>query len=179
MPALTNSAHRFLREYVIPALVLLGILVIWDFTKPRIPRDLPEPPPYREERPNGGVPPWNANEPIFQNGRDLTRKSTLRGLDQAWSTFCDQKGREKFVNAVTNYFEQRGNQQESYSKRWGKEGRDYTTEQWSTPDDARIERLVEELYGHGYLRLDDFRPYIADRITPHVKETPVTGQPCH
>jgi hypothetical protein len=38
--------------------------------------------------------------------------------------------------------------------------------------------LVEELYGRGYLRLGDFLPYIADRITPHLKETPVTGQPC-
>jgi hypothetical protein len=87
-------------------------------------------------------------------------------LDQAWSTFCDQTGREKFVNAVSNYFEQRGNQQESYSKRWGKEGSDYITEQWSTPDDARIERLIEELYGRGYLRLGDFQPYIATRIAP-------------
>jgi hypothetical protein len=60
----------------------VGILVAWDFTKPRIPKELPEPAPYREERPNGGVPPWNANEPIFQNGRGLTRNSTLRGLDQ-------------------------------------------------------------------------------------------------
>jgi hypothetical protein len=70
------------------------------------------------------------------------------------------------VNAVSNYFEQRGNQQESYSKRWGKEGSDYITEQWSTPDDARIERLIEELYGRGYLRLGDFQPYIATRIAP-------------
>jgi hypothetical protein len=35
-----------------------------------------------------------------------------------------------------------------------------------TPDDARIERLIEELYGRGYLRLGDFQPYIATRIAP-------------
>jgi hypothetical protein len=45
-------------------------------------------------------------------------------------------------------------------------GSDYITEQWSTPDDARIERLIEELYGRGYLRLGDFQPYIATRIAP-------------
>lgn len=178
MPALSDRASRFLRGYVVPAFVLIGILVAWDFTKPRIPKQWPEPPPRVEERPNGGVPPWNANESILQHGRDLTRESALRGLGQAWSTFCDPKGREKLVNAVTHYFEQRGNQTKSYSQRWGNEGRDYITSQWSTPDDARIERLVEELYGRGYIRLGDLRPYIAERVAPLVKNTRVPADPC-
>jgi hypothetical protein len=177
MPALNSSANRFLRSYVIPALVLIGILVAWDFTKPRM-KYAPDPAPYVEERPNGGVPPWNAHESLFQNGRDLARKAALRGLDQAWSTFCDLQGREKNVRAITYYFEQRRNQEESYPKRWGQVGRDYITQQWSTPDDARIERLVGELYERGYLRLGDFRPSIAERIAPLVTNTPVTERPC-
>jgi hypothetical protein len=178
MPALSNSANRFLRSYVIPGLVLIGIVVAWDFTKPRVPKYEPEPPRQAEDRPNGGVPPWNAHEDLFQNGRDSARNTALRGLEQAWSTFCDPKGREKNVSAITYYFEQRRNQEESYPKRWGQEGRDYITAQWSAPNDARIERLIEELFGRGYLHLDDFRSYIAERIAPLVQNTRVIDQPC-
>jgi hypothetical protein len=178
MPALSSSANRFLRSYVVPALVLIGILVAWDFTKPRIPKNLPEPPRQVEDRPNGGVPPWNAHEDLLQHGRDLARNAALRGLDQAWSTFCDPESREKNLRAISYYFEQRRNQEKSYVERWGKEGRNYITGQWSTPDDARIERLVEELYGRGYLKLGNLKPYIAERIAPLVKDTHVTGEPC-
>lgn len=178
MTALSDRANRFLRGYVIPAFVLIGILVAWDLTKPRMPKQWPEPTPHVEERPNGGVPPWNANESIFQHGRDLTRESALRGLEQAWSTFCNPKGREKLVNAVTHYFEQRRQQEKSYPARWGKEGQDYIARQWGTAHDARIERLVEELYGRGYIKLADLRPHIAEGIAPLIRNTRVVGDPC-
>ncbi len=167
-----------LRTYILPALLMIGILVAWDFTKPRMPKQWPQPVIEPEQRPNGGVPPWNANEAIFQNGRDLTRKSALRGLDAAWSTFCDAQGRQRLVDSVSHYFGQRSQQEKSYPKRWGKEGRDYIEQQWATADNARIERLVEELYGRGYLRLGDLKPYIAERVAPQVKDTRVTGEPC-
>lgn len=169
----------FLRNYVIPALVLLGILVAWDFTKPRYPAHFAEITAQPSPQPNGGIPPWNANEPLFQNSRNLIRKSTLDGLDRAWSTFCYPDGRQTLVNALSYYFGQRRQQETSYPKRWGEAGRDYIAKEWSTSDDQRIERLVEETYGRGYLDLHDLKPYIVERISPLLKDTRVTGQPCN
>lgn len=167
-----------LRKYILPLLLMIGLLVAWQLTLPRYPANFYEPPVERPKLPNGGVPPWNANEPIFQHGRDLARASALRGLDQAWSTFCDTEGRKTLVGAVSYYFEQRGNQEKSYPERWGKEGRDYITHEWSTADDRRIERLVQDLYRRGYLRLADLRPFIASRVTPLLKDTHVIDTPC-
>ncbi len=168
----------FLRSYVMPAFVLIAILVAWDFTKPRYPTHFAELPLEAPERPNGGVPPWNANEPIFHRGRDMARKAALRGLDQAWSTFCERDGRKKLVDALSYYFEQRSQQEKSYAKRWGDAGRDYIAKEWTTADDRRIERLVQETYGRGYLDLHDLKSYIAETISPLLKDTRVTGQPC-
>ncbi|MGB7256561.1 MAG: hypothetical protein WBD48_00615 [Pseudolabrys sp.] len=167
-----------LRKYVLPLLLMIGLLVGWQFTLPRYPANFYEPVVEGPKLPNGGVPPWNANEPIFQEGRDRARASALRGLDQAWSTFCNSEGRKKLVSAVSYYFEQRGNQENSYPARWGKEGRDYIVREWSTSDDRRIERLVQDLYRRGYLRLADLRPFIANRVMPLLKDTHVIDAPC-
>ena len=108
-----------LRNYVLPGLLMIGILVAWDFTKPRNPGHFAEIEFKPEEQPNGGVPPYNANEECFQNGRNQIRKSAMRGLDQAWSTFCDAKGRQQLVDTVSYYFGQRSQQEISYPKRNG------------------------------------------------------------
>ena len=167
-----------LRNYLLPGLLMIGILVAWDFTKPRNPGHFAEIEFKPEELPNGGVPPWNAGEESFQNGRNQIRKSTMRGLDQAWSTFCDAKGRQQLVDAVAYYFGQRSQQEKSYPAKWGKEGRDYIDKQWATADDQRIERLVQELYWRGYLNPHDLRPSIAERIAPLLKDTRVMAEPC-
>jgi hypothetical protein len=168
-----------LRNYVLPALLMIGILVAWDFTKPRFPAHFAElTPEQTSDQPNGGVPPWNANEKILQNSRDLNRKSTLRGLDQAWSTFCTREGRKNLGDTLTAYFGRRQQEESSYQKRWGDAGRDYIAKQWTTADDLRIERLVQETYERGYLDLHDLKPYIADRMSPLLKDTRVTAQPC-
>jgi hypothetical protein len=167
-----------LRKYVLPLLLMIGLLVGWQFTLPRYPANFYEPVVEGPKLPNGGVPPWNANEPIFQEGRDRARASALRGLDQAWSTFCNSEGRKKLVSAVSYYFEQRGNQENSYPARWGKEGRDYIVREWSTSDDRRIERLVQDLYRRGYLKVSDLRPFIATQILPLLKDAHVIDAPC-
>lgn len=181
-----------LRNVIIAVAIAAGLYAFWDYSKPRplqatvnakfsaVPTPLdgkgssvPEP------QHNGGGPPWNDNEQIFQKGRDRIRKSTLTGLDKAWSTFCQPDGRKQLGSAVSYYFEMRGNQEESYPKRWGDDGRKYIAKEWSTPDDARIQRLVQEHYERGYLKLADLRPFIAKRVEPLVKEVRAPrGDPC-
>lgn len=184
MLARSSKARAFLRnrgllrDYVMPSLLLIGILVAWDFTKPRMPKQLPEPVLEVEQRPNGGVPPWNAHEDLAQRSRDTLRKSTQQSLDQAWSTFCDRQGRRKLNQAVSEYFGLRSVQAKSYPARWGQEGADYIARQWATADDRRIERLVQELYGRGYLKPADLKPHIAARIAPLLKGTRVIDMPC-
>ena len=183
MPAQSrNSLLRkqgILRQYVIPSLVLIGILLIWDFTKPRMPKTWPEPILDVEPRPNGGVPPWNANETYTQKARDGTRQGTLAALDQAWSSFCEPAGRKKLVTAVGSYIAQRRAQEKSYAERWGKEGDSYIARQWSTANDLRIERLVQESYAAGYLRPADFSPAMLERLAPLLRDTrPAAQDPC-
>lgn len=186
-----------IKTYIIPGFVILGLLLIWNMNQPGIPGVRPlEPsdsiPTFHavqadlargsknlpQEALGDGVPPNNANENIHQRSRESTRKSTMKNLEMAWSTFCTDAGRQQLARALDYYFGQNGNQIESYSKRWGKEGRDYITAQWSTTDDRRIERLVSETYERGYLDLSTLSRTTAARIAPLVKDVRVQGQPC-
>lgn len=180
-----------LRNAVIVVAIALGLYAFWDYSKPRplqptiTAKFMPVPSPLSggssvpEPQQHGGMPPWNDNEKIFQTGRNSARKQTLAGLDKAWSTFCLPEGRKQLGSAVSYYFEMRGNQEESYPKRWGDDGRKYIAKEWATSDDARIQRLVQEHYERGYLKLADLRPFIAKRIEPLVKDLRVTrSDPC-
>ena len=187
-----------IKTYVIPGFILLGLFLIWDFGTPS-PRDFhgmkvpygavplqpsADMPTFHsvatplargskdmpQEAMGDGVPPNNANENIFQRNRDSTRKSTMKNLEKAWSTFCSDAGRRQLAQSLNYYFEQSGNQIASYSKRWGKEGRDYITAQWSTTDDHRIERLVGETYERGYLDLASVNRSTAERLAPFLKD---------
>jgi hypothetical protein len=186
-----------IKTYVIPAFVILGLLLIWDFGKPgmrgvrplepsdslptfhavqsplaRGSKDIPQ------EAIGDGVPPNNADENIYQNNRGNIRTSTMKSLEQAWSTYCTREGRFRLAQALNNYFEQSSNQIESYSNRWGKEGRDYIKAQWSTTDDHRIERLVSDTYERGYLDVASLSRTTASRVAPLLKDVRVQGQPC-
>jgi hypothetical protein len=194
-----------IRSFGIPVFVLLAVLLGWDYAsnpgryQALLMRTVASPvepsphmPTFAQVRSNlgksstidsgqalnDGVPPWNANEKIHQSGRDRIRQSALNGLDKAWSTFCSGQGRKEFLGAVSYYFEMRGNQEESYAKRWGSEGAAYIKKEWSTPNDNRIERLIGETYERGYLDLASVKPFIAARIKPLVKDLRVQGQPC-
>jgi hypothetical protein len=193
-----------LRSFAIPAFILIGLFWVWNFGTPRMFHDVVVPPstvalkPYASlptfhsvqtqlsrgsrgasnEAVGDGVPPNNANENIFKRNRDNTRRSTMKGLEQAWSTYCTPSGRKKLARALSNYFEGRGNEIDSYSRRWGKDGRDYITAEWSTTDDHRIERLVAETYERGYLDLSSVRRSTVERMMPVLKGIQVQDQPC-
>ncbi len=165
-----------LRTYVIPAVVLLGILIAWDFTKPRRPADFYEPP--ASVRSSDHPPPMNANEARYAANRDRIRKSAASGLDRAWSTFCTAEGRKSLAQAVTYYFEMRGNEEESYEKRWGDEGRIYIRREWATTEDKRIEQLVADTYERGYFDLASVKPFIAKRMAWLINDVRVKAAPC-
>jgi hypothetical protein len=158
-------------------MLMIGILLAWDFTKPRH-KQVRVPEVATPQGPNGGFPPWNANETGFRYVRDSVRKSTLSSLDQPWSTFCQPEGRKRLASSLKEYFWQRGGQENSYPARWGGVGRAYIAREWSTADDQRIERLVEELYWRGYLDLRSLDRLTAEMIIPLVKNTRVMTQPC-
>lgn len=196
-----------IKTYVIPGFILLGLFLIWDFGTPA-PRDFhgmkipygavplqpsADMPTFHAvqsqlgarpktldsgEAVGDGVPPYNANEKYAQNNRNAVRKSAMKQLESAWSTFCTPAGRQHLASALNYYFQQRGNQMESYPKRWGKEGRDYIERQWSTADDRRIERLVGETYERGYLDLASVNRSTAERLAPLLKGVKVRGEPC-
>jgi hypothetical protein len=182
-----------LRNAIVIVIVAItaGLYAFRDYSKPRAleptltAKFMPVPSPLNggssvpEPQQHGGMPPWNDNEKIYQNGRNSIRKSTMNGLDKAWSTFCQPEGRQRLAQSVSYYFEMRGNQEESYQKRWGDDGRNYIAREWSTSDDARIQRLVQEHYERGYLKIADFRPFIAKRIEPLLKDVRVPrNDPC-
>ncbi len=135
-----------IRTFAIPAVILLGLLLSWDYSSnpdryhqmavqavatPLEPSDsMPtfqsvQTPLNRGSRGmanaavGDGVPPNNANENIFKKNRDNTRRSAMKGLEQAWSTFCTPDGRQKLASTLNHYFEMRGNEEQSYPKRWG------------------------------------------------------------
>lgn len=173
-----------LRNAIVVIAIAAGLYAFWDYSKPRALEPTLTT-TFSQVRPGGpepkyneGQPPWNENEKIFQNGRNNIRKSTLTGLDKAWSTFCEAEGRKRLASAVSYYFEMRGNQEQNYAKRWGDDGRKYIAKEWSTSDDQRIQRLVQEHYERGYLNLADLRPTIVARMSPLLKDTRVRGQPC-
>jgi hypothetical protein len=193
-----------IKTYVIPAFILLGLFLSWNFGVPRDFHGMSIPYGARPLQPDAsiptfhsvrnslgnsstldsgeavgdGVPPHNANENIFKKNRENVRNSTMKGLDKAWSTFCTADGRRKLANTLAHYFERRGNEEDSYAKRWGKDGKAYIEKEWSTPDDNRIERLVSETYERGYLDLASVKPFLAARMAPLLKGVRVRGEPC-
>ena len=180
-----------LRNAIVIVAIAAGLYAFWDYSKPRaleptltakfrpVPTPLDPGSSVPEPQQHGGVPPWNDNEKIFQTGRNNIRKSAMNGLDKAWSTFCGPEGRQRLAHSVNYYFEMRGNQEESYQKRWGDDGRKYIAKEWATSDDARIQRLVQEHYERGYLKLADLRPLIAKRVEPLLKDARAPrGDPC-
>ena len=175
------------RIILVVAVIAGGLYKLWDASRARpLEPTLSlkfEPVALRpQDRPgpvmNGGMPPWNENEAIFQNSRKLSRKSVQQILDQPWGNFCQPKGHRQLADVVTNYFRNRMMEERKYAERWGTTGRDYIAKEWSTADDQRIERLVREHYQRGYLDLRDLKPDVVERLSSLLKDARVTGQPC-
>jgi hypothetical protein len=125
-----------------------------------------------------GQDPWMANERYNAPGRDIARKSTLEALGRPYASFCTPEGHKHLVETINHYYWQRHSQEQSYANTYGEEARRYAVKAWQSTDDNRIERLVGEIYGRGYLALEELRPYARAPMAALVKGTRVSGKPC-
>jgi hypothetical protein len=106
-----------------------------------------------------GLDPWMATEDYSAPGRDHIRKGVLETLDKPWSSFGTPKGHKDLINTVNNYYYQRDAEAWSKVNAYGERARAFAVKVWSTTDDHRIERLIDENLGRGYVSLDELQPY--------------------
>jgi hypothetical protein len=158
------------RNYILPFSLIVAVLGAWEYSKPNRP--------VKAAEDYGPPPPRNANEGLFQDHRRTLRVSTLRSLEQPWSSYCQAEGRRALLSSLREYFYHRGGQEDSYPARWGDVGKTYITREWSSTDDRRIEQLMQSLYYRGYLDPKALEPRIALRLSAKLTGLAVTEKPC-
>ena len=119
-----------------------------------------------------------ANEHYIEDNRQSARKSALEMLGKPWAEFCTPEGKKRLVSAIDYYFWMRKGHMTSYPKNWGEVGGRYIVKAWTTTDDNRIERLMRETYGRGYIAPRISSPTRARRWPEVVKGERVTGKRC-
>ena len=188
-----------IRAFGIPAFVVLVAYLSWDYANhPGRYQDMGIRAKVTPLKPDSRLPTFSSvgeqlggkapandtasrfgkNEPILKTGRDNIRQSTLRALDQAWSTHCTAEGRKRIIASLNEYFWASGTQKVGYPNRFGRAGADYIEQEWSTADDRRIGQQVVQLYERGYIDLAGFKRHIAEYMAPLLKDARVQGQPC-
>lgn len=141
--------------------VLVAMLVAWKF--------FPMPGKVSPLRPSAsidtfgppvapGQEPWAASERHQRSVRDKARKEAIAAVSGAWSNFCRTEQNKDVMAGLNYYFEQRGVHERGYPASWGEPGRRFIAQAYSTADDARIERMLRQLYQAGYFKLEDVRP---------------------
>lgn len=163
----------FLR-YGLPLLLIIVILGGWEYSKPRYPVNTEA----NAKADYGPPPPRNANEQIFTEHRRTLSASTLKVLDRPWATYCDPEGRKRIASALKEYFYHRGNQEQSYPRRWGDVGKTYIELQWGSAEHRRIEQQIKDMVGRGYLDAKSLDERTGKRIAAMTQGGAVTQQPC-
>jgi hypothetical protein len=125
-----------------------------------------------------GLDPWMATEEYSAPGRDHIRKGVLETLYKPWSGFCAPVGHKDLINTVNNYYYQRDAEVWSKVNTYGERARAFAVNAWSTSDDSRIERLIDENLGHGYFSLDELQPYARRPVSARTNGAPVRAKPC-
>lgn len=135
-------------------------------------------PPPKPAQPVASRPvPIDRVEQGLTEARAVQREYALAALDKPWSDRCGQN-RKDFLSGVNEYFYHRQNQSERYPEKFGKAGADYIAGQWSTTDDARIERLTQEAYARGYVKPADFDGVAGKMVAAVVKDQRIIGNGC-
>jgi hypothetical protein len=117
-------------------------------------------------------------EQIHVRSRLDLRSYALSALELPWAGRCNREGRNPFIAGLNEYYYHRQNQTERYPETFGQAGADYIAEQWSTPDDKRIDRLTQEAYAKGYLDPADFSTPARKMIAGVVKDERITANGC-
>jgi hypothetical protein len=125
----------------------------------------------------GDGKPYGDTEQYTVESRVAQRKGAMAALDRPWSERCGEQ-RKRFISGINEYYYQRQNQTERYPEIHGKLGADYIATQWSTGDDKRIERLTQEAYARGYLKLSDFDGVAGRMVAFVVKDERIIGKGC-
>lgn len=144
----------------------LLMVAVWTFT-PKTPEVVPV---------TDGKP-YGSDEPYLLDARKLWRKAAMTSLDKPWSDRCGD-ARKDFISGVSFYYYNREGQNELYPRLHGKPGADYIATIWSSADDKRIDRLTQEAYTNGYLKLTDFSGRAGKLVAAIVKDERVTGSGC-
>jgi len=163
----------FLR-YGLPLLLIVVILGGWEYSKPSYPVSADA----NAKADHGPPPPRNANEEIFIEHRRSLRASTLKALDRPWAAYCDPEGRKRIASALREYFYHRGNQEQSYPRRWGDLGKTYIEREWGSTEDRRIEQQIKDMVWRGYLDAKSLDGRTGKRVATMAQGTAVTQQPC-
>lgn len=135
-------------------------------------------PPSAPQIPAGDGQAFGSNEQYAVDARDSERQGALRALEAPTGSRCTDAGRKQFISGLNAYYYQRQNQTERYPEIHGKAGADYIAAQWSGPDDMRIDRLTQEAYSNGYLRLAEFEEVARKMVAAVVKDERVIGKGC-
>ena len=149
--------------------VAVGLVAVWTFGPAASPPQIPEV--------NRGKA-FGSSEDIAVESRKLLRESTFKTLEQPWGGRCAGESRKMFIAGLSHYYYIRQNQTERYPENFGTLSADYIARQWSTTDDARIDRLTQEAYARGYLKPADFDGVAGKLIAKVVKDERVTGKAC-
>jgi len=156
-----------------PAWFLIWLLAVWQIAAWTF-----GPAPPKPQAPHYDGRAFGPNEDIFVSGRQSTRRDANKTLARPWSDFCTEPTRKKFISGLGEYYYQRENQIERHTETYGPAGASYITQQWSTADDLRIDRLTQELYSNGYLKPDQFEAVARKLISTVVKHERITGAGC-
>jgi hypothetical protein len=152
---------------------LLWALVIWQVGAWAFTPAAPPP-----QMPPGDGNAFGSNEKYSVESRDSQRHSALQALEAPTGSRCTGDGRKQFISGLNNYYYQRQNQSERYPEIHGKLGADYIAEQWSAPDDKRIDRLTQEAYSQGYLTPNEFDGVARKMVVTVVRTERVIGKGC-
>jgi hypothetical protein len=112
------------------------------------------------------------------DGRARQRQDAIAALELPWSSRCAGEERKRFIGGLNEYYYHRQNQMERYPETFGKAGADYIATQWSTTDDRRIDRLIQDAYARGYLKPADFDGVARKMVANVVTGERVTGNAC-
>lgn len=121
-----------------------------------------------------------AQESYKRKARELRIKSAMEGLSQPWSMFCDIEGRQKLLGSAGGYLSGRHNDIRSALDTYGPEGAKFVAELHMTTEDNQIERLIQETYANGYIKLNDFKPKSVERLmlVEILKDEKIHGKGC-
>ncbi|MCP3463959.1 hypothetical protein [Bradyrhizobium sp. CCGUVB23] len=136
------------------------------------------PDPKAPQAPASDGPGYGSSEKYSVDARVSQRADAIAALERPYGARCTDDGRKQFIGGLNEYYYQRQNQMERYPETFGKPGADYIARQWSTGEDQRIDRLTQEAYAQGYLKLSDLNNVARKMVEAVVRNERVIAKAC-